>query len=225
MSDYPPFIKRIIFLIFGLFISNLLFSCADSTPELAGNRVFMIFEYSDMNSKPLMKLAPFVHTVSDGRRAEKISIYNKKNHLEWVSDNPVVFGDEKNQWVGYLDFVCSANKKMPLGFYDFYYEDGEGRVLQTAFSLAYDEKLADSSAKDFLKNTTVQKKEKIALYSEQNLLLYYGERKSSWKEDSDIFKIDGRSSYYKTCYVLTSENSVYIMPPVYKNADKSDNNK
>ena len=43
MSDYPPFIKRIIFLIFGLFISNLLFSCADSTPELAGNRVFMIF--------------------------------------------------------------------------------------------------------------------------------------------------------------------------------------
>lgn len=222
MPDYPPFNKKLSLFaaILTAVVLCICVSCSDSTPELSSATGYVIFDYDSMESYPSMRLAAFVQTVSEVRRVEKISVFNRKNRLEWTRESPVVFSDEKSQWTGYTDFVCAKGISIPLGLYDFTYCDGEGRTEQTVFSIYYDEKNAAITAKEFLDKKPSNVIEKIALYSEQGMLLYFGDKKASWKDDALIFKTNGQSSYYRTCYKISGDNSIFMMPPVYKNIQK-----
>lgn len=225
MTDYPPFnnlnsqIRNrfigILILVFLVFI-NFVSCTASSEPELLSSRGIVVFDYPQMDSYPSVKLGAFVETVSDVHRVEMFSIKSRKNNYQWYCYDPLIFGEDKRQWAGYTGFVCPAGDKIPNGFYDFIYEDAEGQQKTSSFSVNYDEELLSkkgTEAENFVKEYC---REKIVIYSKQNTIIYYGDKKPSWKDDGAIFRNYNEASNFQRVYTLNGDSVMIVMPPVYK---------
>lgn len=220
MKDVP--ISR---LIFSLFIAGILVlsGCSESEPELVSAKGYVVFDFSDEKKAPSVRLAAFAELSSEVRRVDSIRIKNLATNLEWNCLNPAVFSNEKRQWSGYTEFLSPDGIEIPLGVYNFFYTDSQGKEVSSAFVINYDEKLAGSTPENALSFLQEDSAEQYALYSEKNTLLYYGAKKQNWSDDSKIFSFDPKTSYYRKIYIGTKKTVVCIMPPVYGKTNSETN--
>lgn len=209
-------------LIFSLFVAAVfIFSgCSDSEPDVVSAKGYVVFDFQDEKSLPSVRLAAFAEVSSEVRRVDSIRIKNSASGFEWNCLSPAVFSNDKKQWSGYSDFFSPDGMKIPLGIYNFFYIDAQGNEVSSVFLINYNENLADSTAEKSLQILQDNAVEQYALYSEKNMLLYFGAKKQGWTDDSKIFGFDKKSSYYRKIYIGTKDSSVCIMPPVYKKTNQ-----
>lgn len=210
-------------LLFSLFCAAaVLFSgCSDSEPDVVSAKGYVVFDFPDEKNPPSVRLAAFAEVSSEVRRVDSIRIRNASSDFEWNCFSPAVFSNEKKQWSGYTDFFSPDGTNIPVGVYNFFYLDAQGNEVSSSFLINYSEKLVGSTAEKVLQILQENAVEQYALYSEKNMLLYFGAKKQGWTDDSKIFSSDKKSSSYRKIYIGTNDSSVCIMPPVYKKTNQN----
>lgn len=202
-----------ILLFFAPFFLGFFLSCSDSNPKLSTVNPCIIFEFSDFENAPNVRLSVFANAESDIQRVGEIRAINEETGLEWICLNPRKITDSnKKNWVGYSKFIAPYGENFPSGKYIFYYEDLSGREYEANFSLNLDDSYFSSNAQNYPDLIKVSKTKRIAIYSETNSLSYYGEYKKSWLSDKDILKDYPDAISYRICYVTSDNKICFVMP-------------
>jgi len=123
-------------LLFVFIVSLLFFSCSSSLPDVKAVRAVSIFDYTDGDSYPRMRLAVFTETGSDVRRAESIRIVSKETGWEWKADDVEIFSSDAKMWAGYTNFVSPGDRAIPQGAYTLFYTDALGHDAESSFSVS-----------------------------------------------------------------------------------------
>ena len=199
-----------------LFLSlSAFFSCADSEPQLSGVDAFLVLEYPDQESEPSVRFSVFGQTNSNVTRAVQIKTIHLESGQEWVCSEPRKISDNKRKyWAGYTNFVPAQGSTIPPGKYSFTYEDAAGRQVESSFTLVYDETLLKTNVSSLKAMQGPSFKEKVAVYNADGLLVYYGDRKDKWKNNTTIRNEYSTAATMRTCYVIAGSNVVCMLPPV-----------
>ena len=205
-------------IVFSLLVALLLFvSCSTDTDiKVSGVDSFIVFDYESEDSLPLVRLSVFAETSSDVHRVERIKILSRETSYEWTVDEPVIIESESRQWAGTCDFVCPEEIEFPSGFYTLTYTDASDNEIETAFSISYPDDLMGKNAKEAAEFLHDDAQENIALYDENDILIYYGIYKDSWQDDSRLFAENNECVYYRRCVSLGAFSAFCLMPAVYK---------
>ena len=196
-----------------------LISCSDSLPHLTSVTGIVVLDFADEKSFPTERLAVFAETESEIQRVAKITATHESSGLEWVCLAPQKYADgDKKNWVGYTNFVAQEGKNLPVGEYKFLYEDLAGEESELYFNVTYPKGVLEKYSTELPDAIPLSKgeklSEKIAIYDVEQKLIYWGDRKKSWKKDSDIFNDLGTAQTYRKCYVSQGSSVVYMLPEI-----------
>ncbi len=215
-------------LVFSLIVvlAALFASCSDSDPELSGASGYVVLDYAAETALPTARLAVFAETSSDVHRVERLEVQCAENKYQWICTEPIVFANDKKQWAGYTELCIPFNERIQTGVYNLTYVDAQENAVSRTFSISYDDSflaVPAESLREKLSSASLSFREELALYDEDGMLLYYGMKRSNWKSDRLIFASNKKSAYYRSCLVSDGDTVVYMLPPVYKNTEKTEN--
>ena len=207
-------------LLFLCFI--FIVGCSDSVPDVVSSKSSVIFTYDNYESKPNVRLATFVEVSSDPRRVETISISSIKDNMKWLCEEPVVFSESNKKMVGYTNFVTPNDVKIPSGSYKIVYTDAQGRFTESFTYVSYPEDLMEVNATKAEEFLGIRKKEYIAIYNSNDEVVYFGDRKKHWSEDSMIFV--GNKDYvkFRRCINMIDDSVICLLPFVTKESIVND---
>ena len=210
-------------LVFSMLVALVFMSCSTDTDiKVSGVDSFIIFDYEGEDSLPLVRLSVFAETASDAHRVECIKIMSRETSYEWTVDEPVIIESESKQWAGTYNFVCPEEISFPVGFYTLTYTDSGSNEVEAAFSISYPHELIGKTAREaneFLDGNVL---ENIVLYDENDILIYYGIYKESWRDDARLFAENNECVYYRRCLSVRASSAFCLMPSVYKDVSTDD---
>lgn len=182
----------------------------------------LILDWQDDESLPVQRLCVFAELSSNARRLESLIV--KRDGYVWNIDSPILIQSGDRQWAGSPHLEPPVGLNGAAGSFapgDYFVEcvDAAGEKAQGSFFVAYDKSLLDSFAKD-LPQKIPAVKERLAVYSESNELLYFDERKESWFDDEAVFNGVKNSSYYRKTRM--TGNLLCFEPKIFKDGEKPD---
>ncbi len=202
--------KRVWLFFFSLF---LFFSCSDDNAAINSVSSSIVCDFSDADSSGELYLAVFVQCQSSPQRADRIILKKLQSDYVWEVSSPLIFsGNSKN-------YVCCTKIKAPEGEYikngeyELTYIDAAGNEDTASFYVNYSENLIFATAEDVRDVIGNHIDETVALYDNNNNLLYYGKPKNNWKQNSRILN-DYRDAVSKRVFYTTALNSIVCMMPV-----------
>lgn len=191
-----------------------LSSCSNEMPSADYVKASVIVEYADENSLPEGRFSVFAGLSSDSRYARSISVVHEESGLEWNCIEPFLFtSNDSRKWIGCTRFSLPEGFAVPEGNYTLVYEDKGENESKLFFDLSPSDEYMSYKAGEYpkvLKNYS----KRITLYSNSGELLYYGERKSSWKKNQDIFVDYSNACMSRDCYLVEGGRVLIILPPV-----------
>ena len=199
-------------LLFAFVVSLLFFSCSSSAPDVKAVRAVSIFDYADGDSYPRMRLAVFTEAGSDVRRAESIRIVSKETGWEWKADDVEIFSSDAKMWAGYTNFVSPGDRAIPQGAYTLFYTDALGHDAESSFSVFYPSSLVRTRAGEAKAPLGREVRERIAVYDEEDVLIYFDARKSEWKSDDDVWREMENASRMRLCFSNADKSVLCFMP-------------
>ena len=199
-------------LLFVFIVSLLFFSCSSSLPDVKAVRAVSIFDYTDGDSYPRMRLAVFTETGSDVRRAESIRIVSKETGWEWKADDVEIFSSDAKMWAGYTNFVPPGDRVIPQGAYTLFYTDALGHDAESSFSVFYPASLLKARAGEAKEKLGTGMRERIALYDEKDVLIYFDARKAEWKSGDDVWREMENASRMRLCFSNADKSVLCFMP-------------
>ena len=191
----------------------LLPSCSDDAPKLSAVKAFVMLDFQTATSAPTAKLAVFVGSDSDIRRAQSIKVASEGSGYEWRAENPVRFTGNDSQWTGFTDFVCPQNALPPAGSYSVFYTDARDRQEQADFIIHYPESITHIQAADAEAFSVDERTNYLAVYDKNNALIFWG-ADSFFGERDAIFSMYHDAAYYRKCFELTRATVLCLLPPV-----------
>ena len=209
ISFKRPFLS-VIFASISAF-SLLFVSCADSEADVISASATMVFDFADAESVPSSRLAVFFQVTNEVQRTERFSVSNAGSGYTWDVTNPGIFTGMNKNYAYALNLSAPDGEPIPVGEYTVRYYDAAGNDDTMQFTVNYDEGLLTATVencKDFLKSST----ENIAIYDEENELLFMGKEKKSWKTNSAILKEYRIAQTKRTCYVTPGNTIICILP-------------
>lgn len=214
-ESFPPEKKiSLLFLVASLFV--FFVSCTDSEPKMISGTSYVIFDFKDTESLPSQRLSVFVEASSDVRRVSRILVSSRESSYEWNCENPLVFSEDKRKWTGYTDFASPENVPLPQGIYDVRYFDAEERISDVIVTVMYDKDILSMTSGEAATDLSGKFNEKIAVYDRNRTLIFFDGRKDSWKSDEDVFSSLEDAESLRRVLVLFSENSICLLPPVFR---------
>ena len=200
-------------------------SCSDSLPSLNAVNAVIVFDYEKENESPSMRLGVYAETESAVQRIKNIRVSHNSSGLEWNCSEPVKFSDgDKKNWAGYGNFVAQEGSLIPQGDYTIYYEDYAGEKTENHVYLGYPLSVPQSKSSDIPDSIKAEngKKiyEKLAVYDKEKKLIYFGDRKKTWKKDSGIINDLGTAETYRKCYFSNGGSVAYLLPESNLNGDR-----
>lgn len=200
----------LLFLIFS-FVS--FFSCSDNSPDVASLSAMTVIEFKDGSSLPSMRLSLFAQTLSDIQRAKSLKVVSNQTGLSWYCSDIIKFRENnKKNWAGSTKLIPLEGSLIPEGSYSVIYTDSAGEKWEGSFNVKYSAEYMDKKSSDFPDCIKTSKSERIAVYSSEGKLIYFGEKKKSWTDISKI-KNDIQSAFsFRVCYYVSAENLMIIMP-------------
>ena len=228
MSSFPKGLNL-------FFLATLFFfvSCANDNPEatLVDHRI--IYDYSNDNSEPEVRLSVFVAIESKIQKGASLKIVNEDSGLEWNcnSGNLNKIEIKNMKWVGNTNFVPAKNESFPAGRYKVVFEDLAERECEAYFELNFPDGiygLKSSSIPGELKNRSERK---IAVYSNEDVLLYFGDEPAKWNTSEAVIMDYKNAWCTRVCYTICNDTVYCFMPPnilgnkefIKENADASKN--
>ncbi len=186
-------------------------SCADSTPELILATGAAVFDYSDENSLPQLRLAVFVQMDSEVQRADSLEMESRESGYNWRVSSPRLFKNGEKKWACYTNLQPPVNEPLPAGIYDFRYNDAAGEVASSSFIVAYPKALLTAKAGD-VPNLVTGATEDIALYDKNNVLIFLGKKRSNWTNNAAILRDFNGAVTKRICLSADSNRLVCLMP-------------
>ncbi len=190
----------------------LFFSCSLSVPDVRDVCAASVFEYGDDGSYPRMRLAVFAEAGSDVRRAESIRIASNETGWEWKASGVELFSSDEKQWAGYTNFVSPGSEAIPQGAYTLFYTDASGDDAESSFSVFYPTDLVRTRAGEAKEKLGRGVSERIAVYNEEDVLIYFDERKAEWKEDDDVWREMENAFRMRLCFLNADASVLCFMP-------------
>lgn len=215
-----PFLHNNIIFLACIFLTSVFFSCADTDPAIASVKGYVIFDYENETKKPLVKLAAFIETESDVRRVERINLKCLENNYSWTCSDPLIFSNDSKQWAGFTEFYLPGDENFRNGAYLMECDDAQEKSVSSSFSISYPEENLVKHLSEITEEAKENSREEICVYDSAGTVLYYGMRRTSWKQDSNIFNSIKNSAYYRISYVSNNDAVIYMLPAVYKNQQK-----
>jgi hypothetical protein len=203
------------FLIFSTFLFFFLFGCSQSVPVLHYAKCSLVFEYDDeSNSKS--RLSVFVKAGDNVKRVEKLIIKNQNHNLCWTVEDLVLMQSSDRLYCGYPNLVVQTDDKIPTGHYDITFVQADGNEKNISVNVTYDDIFYNSKSEE-IPNIVMKKNgsNKIAVYDESNVLLYFGEKSTSYESKEKILKNHDSAFYYNDLWFLPNNSVICIMAPVY----------
>ena len=203
------------FLLFFTFLFFLLFGCSQSVPVLHYAKCSLVFEYDDeSNSKS--RLSVFVEAGDNVKRVEKLIIKNQNHDLCWTVEDLVLMQSADRLYCGYPNLVVQTDDKIPTGHYDITFVQADGNEKNISVNVTYDDIFYKSKSEE-IPNIVMKKNgsNKIAVYDESNVLLYFGEKSTSYESKEKILKNHDSAFYYNDLWFLPNNSVICIMAPVY----------
>lgn len=174
----------------------------------------VIVEYEKEDSLPVGRFSVFAGISSDIRYARSISVVHEESGLEWNCSEPFTFtSSDSKKWVGSTRFQLPEGFSVPEGNYTMTYEDKGENEVKVPFDLSSSDEYMSYKASEYpgvLKNY----KKRIVLYSNSGDLLFYGEKKNSWKSNQDIFAEYSNACTSRECYLIEGGRVLILLPSV-----------
>jgi hypothetical protein len=194
----------------------LIASCADSVPAIADAKLMTVFEFSAEGAHPSMFLFEMVYPTSNIDFADSLRLTHPASGFVWKSINPLELRDNNVVWICSPRLAPYNNEDgFAEGQYLAAYTDTSGRVSERAVQLAFPEGLKTATAQTAAALLPENAVTKIAVYDEDDNLLYYGERSDDMTANDEIHSRYPTAFSYREC-ISTSGNAVTVLlPPVY----------
>lgn len=202
MSSFPK--------TFSLFFSIVLIlfsSCVNENPEATVVDYKIVYDFKDEASFPELRLSVFLEVENAVQKSSSLKLYHEESGLVWNCSSRALNKIESNNinWVGSTNFYPIKNELLPMGLYKVVYEDLAQRECEISFNLFYPEefaKLTSTNIFDYF-NSSVSKK--IAIYSNEDILLYLGSEKSNWNSNESIIMEYKNAWSTRVCYSLNND--------------------
>lgn len=203
---------KVVFKLIILFISLLFFGCTQNLPEITEVRSAVIFSYGDYESLPNARLSIFVQSESDARRCERISIKSLESGYVWETDKLKVISADGISWAGNANLVVPEYDKIPTGMYEITYVNADGEQDKTYTQVLYNSASYDTKGNDvspLISNNGVLN---IAIYDNNNILLYFNEKTEELQTDNDILMQYNSAVSYQDIWISNDNSEVYMLP-------------
>lgn len=199
----------------AVFLLILFFSsCSTEMPSADYVKATVIVEYNDDNSLPSGRFSVFAGVSSDIRYGRSVSVIHEESGLEWNCTEPFVFtSNDSRKWIGSSRFLMPEGFSVPDGKYIMIYEDKGENEVKLSFDLSASDEFMNYKTAQYpgvLKNY----KKRIILYSNTGDLIFYGEKKNSWKKNQDIFAEYSNACSSRDCYLVDGGSVLILLPSV-----------
>lgn len=195
------------FLVFGLF-----FSCSQTTPDIQNATYSVIYDYKNVDEKPNARLSIFLESSSDVRRYDRIKVFSEDSQFIWDFDEIITLEKENYQFAGTTSLCPPENEIIPSGTYIITCINADEKQDELKISVSYDKDFYD------IKENNVPSKmqnkngiNKIAIYDEQNVMIYFGEKTDQMKTNRDIWNIYSNAKYYQDIWCDYKSNVICIL--------------
>ena len=213
------FLYALLGAVFCMLLVTGLVSCADTHPETVSASCFVVFDYTDASRAASQRLCVFVQTKSAVQRTGAITVAHTKSSYEWQILEPVQFAYGTNQWAGSTVLLPRAGEPVLQGAYTVTYRNKLDEEVLESFSVLYPEALVQALPADMPSVLGKSAAQKIAVYAENEKLLYYGAAKNTWKTADDMWKEYGSAVKSRRCYEYRSSKNctvICMLPPDYR---------
>lgn len=212
------------FRIFILFLAAGFFlSCSDSVLRITSINQTYIIDFFDQTAAPDISLSLFVQTDSEVRKVDQLRVTHVSSNFFWdVKDITLLQGKNNNNWAGYSNFKAVQGSDFPQGRYNLCLTDKAGNQCETSFIINVPEELKSpdlKSAEEYLKKENVQFTKSIALYDENEILLYLGEESEDLDSTEEYIQNYPSATSVRNVYQLNGATIAIKFPPQKFNQD------
>ena len=198
--------KNCLPLAFFSLLSFYFLSCSQTAPEMKAGYCALLFNYSEDDSKPLVRMSYFAQTDTNPQRIQEIELKSLTSDLNWYLTDLIKIQDKKKYYVGYNNIAMPDNEAFPKGAYQVSFSTFDEQSYTMNFNLNYDSSLYE------LKNNQLQSFiKKVVAFDANNILLFYSDLDSDDKFEKLLFD-NAEAESYKDVYV-SSNKSVYLIFP------------
>lgn len=205
-------LKKIICL--SSFILVIIFaSCSQNLPEIGQANTSVIFEYEDTESLPKARFSVFVDSVSNPRRFASLRVRSEEENYEWEIDDLIMFETSEKTFAGYTNFVMPEGLEIPKGKYSVIFTNADEEEIEKEFYIDYNSdfyELKSTEIPDYMKKRSANNK--IAIYDNDSLLIYYGERNKDFKTTRDIWNKYQNAEFFNDIWSMSGNTVICILP-------------
>ncbi len=202
----------------GLFSLLLLFagyfmSCSQNAADIKASEMSVIFEYHDEESLPSARLCLFIESESDTRRSDQLLLSSPKDGFEWSSKELIHIKSGDRSWSGYTNFVMQSAQHFPCDSYNLILRNADEDEAVQSLDFSYDEdfyEIKALEAEEKMKEAEAVKK--IAIYDENDILLYYDVQTDSLNSARKMWNMFSNASYYNVVWQAKDKSVLCIMP-------------
>ena len=200
----------------------MFFSCADDAADAVNASGTVILDFNDSDGNGDIRLAVFIQTASLVQRADYFTVQNEETGWVWNVGSPDVFEEGGKKYV-FCDNLYAPDKKIiPQGRYNVVYTDAAGNSDEAAFTLSFNDKITEVKGNE-VKALLTPGNEYIAVYDQENELLYMGKKKNNWNSKKAILKEYKVAYKTRVCYSNPSNTVMCFMPYEFIEEVKTDN--
>lgn len=207
-------------------LSFVVISCSSNVPEIRSASASIIFEYANEDALPTSRFSVFVEAESDPRRFDSMKVESVSKDFEWETDDLDKIDGKNGKYAGYTNFVMPKGEKIPNGRYKVIYVNADEEEVEAEFYLDYNTKyyeLKASQVADYMKNHNGINK--IALYDENKIMLFFGERTDEYKTTRDIWYKFRDAQEFQDIWTSPNSSVICILPLALVQPEKVDEDK
>lgn len=197
-------------------------SCSQNTPEIYSTEYTVVFDYENDEKQPSARLSIFSTSGSDVRRYNTIKIVSMESGYNWETNKIARMEAEKLQWAGCTNIVAPQGEKLPVGRYEITYCNADEKEYRVKVDVQYDTDIYEvllPALADFM----AEKRglEYIAVYDNEHILIYYGERTEEFKTTRDIWNHYRDAATYQVIWYTRDGKAICVTPekPVTPESD------
>lgn len=207
-----PFMKKTLQILSSvIFMSGIFLSCSVESTEISGATGSVIFDYSDETSAPENRLAVFIQTENKAQRTDYFKIENDDSGYFWEVRTPVIYQLGNKSYACGLTLYPPDGETVPKGVYKVNYYDASGNEAEATLNIDFNNDFIKSKSSD-VEKLVHNKIVSMAIYDENNELIYFGKKKDNWSSNSAIKKEYKVAEKIRMCYSTPTNSIICFLP-------------
>lgn len=204
--------KHLLPYLFFVFCICSFVSCNQNYTELLSTSFKVVFSYENKNELPKSSLSIYTQTSTDPRLIKSLKIENLQTNYIWNIDNVDKIQKENNTYAGCSNLKVPEEKEIPDGVFKIIYTNHNGDNFETSSELNYDKSFYTKKIDDLVYTDGEDIIKKIAIYTDDNTLIYYGERTEEYANVQSIKNLFNNAANCNEVWIYSGRNEIIIFP-------------